>query len=118
MKITKVDLTPRVIEDQGTLPMMVPNEQGLLEEKECRIISFGLGKYQVTLSLAQDVIRTSCPTRPITQCPASIEFDAGEIEEAFKESEAFQTACPGCRRPLGLILSKTFERSFFFGWLP
>lgn len=118
MKITKKDLLPRNIQSEGTKRLLVPNEEGKFEEKDCPIVSFGLSHVQVTLSMTCDTIQTDCPTASVTDCTTKIEFDAGEMEDLFKTCEAFQTACPGCKRPLGLILSKRFERSFFFGWLP
>lgn len=118
MKITRKDLQPKNIQSQGSLRLMVPNAEGKLEEKDCPIVSFGLSHVQVTLSMACDIIQTECPTSSVTHCQTKIEFDASEMEDLFKTCEAFQTACPGCKRPLGLIVSKRLERSFFFGWLP
>lgn len=117
MKLTKKDLDPRVVEQEGTGTMMVPNGWGGMEEKEVRIFGFGLSQYQIRLSFAQDMIRTKCPTSEVTGCATTIEFDAHELEELFAKSEAFLTLCPGCRSALGLLKSKTVERSFFFGWM-
>jgi hypothetical protein len=95
---------------------MVPNEDGRFEPKECHIFSWGMSEaFHTTLSLERDLITVGCPTKPMTGCETSIEFDAGELEDMFKVEDKFWANCPGCRRQLALIKSK--GRTFYFGWV-
>ncbi len=116
MIISRTDLKPVMVEELPSQDLLVPNAEGHIEKKKCAMVSFGLSRYHSRLQLGRDWIRTDCPTKPKTDCTTVIEFDVAEIEAAFNESSAFQTKCPGCQRPLGLIEAP--NRSFFFGWLP
>lgn len=117
-RIGRDDLRPAVVRDLGVKRMLVPDEEGNLEEKEVRMVSFGLAeRYTTKASFDRDWIALPCPTKPRTECTATIEFDALELERLFKEvANAFQLSCPGCRRPLGLI--ELPGRAFLFGALP
>lgn len=80
MRIAEKDLKPRVIKDLGVKRLMVPGPDGQLQLQDCKITSFGLGQYQMTISLAGDHVSVACPTKPRTDCATTIEFDLGEIE--------------------------------------